>query len=106
MAAGSESEHQDAGMGIAEAGDGLAPVFAVTVGAALLAGNLLAIRDQARTAHAGDDFRIQDFKPSWKGHFIYCSGGHSSNRKLAPLVSSYNLNSSEACTSFESSTIS
>jgi hypothetical protein len=45
VGAGSESEHQDAGMGIAEAGNGLAPVLTVAVSAALLAGNALAIFD-------------------------------------------------------------
>jgi len=43
VGAGSESENEDAGMGIAEAGNGLAPVLAVAVGAALLAGDLLAV---------------------------------------------------------------
>ncbi len=71
VGAGSESEHQDAGMGIAEAGNGLAPVFAVAVSAALLAGNALAIRDQTRTARAGDDFRIQDLEPGGQGHAAF-----------------------------------
>src|SRR6266852_9988943 len=51
--AGSESEHEDAGMGIAESGNGLSPVLVVAVSAALLAGNLLAILDQTRAERAG-----------------------------------------------------
>ncbi len=66
--AGSESEHEDAGMGIAESGNGLSPVLVVAVSAALLAGNLLAILDQTRAERAGNDFRIQNIKPVRKGH--------------------------------------
>src|SRR6266404_2775497 len=55
-------------MGIAEAGNGLAPVLAVAVSAALLVGNLLAIRDQTRTKRAADNFRIQNLEPVGNGH--------------------------------------
>ena len=58
VGAGSESEHQDSGMGISEAGNRLAPVLPVAISAALLAGNSLAIRDQTRTAPASDDFGV------------------------------------------------
>ena len=63
VSAGSQSHDQDAGLGIAESGDGLAPVFPVAVGAALLAGDLLAIGNQARTASAGDHVPVENGKP-------------------------------------------
>src|SRR5260221_4027038 len=63
VGAGSQSQSEDASTGIAEAGNGLAPVIAVAVSATLLAGNLLAIRDQTRTARAGDDLGIQHPEP-------------------------------------------
>ena len=72
VGAGSESEHEDARMRIAEARDGLAPVFAVAVSAALLAGDLLAIQDQPRTARAGHDFGVQNLEPVGKRHFVIC----------------------------------
>jgi hypothetical protein len=72
VGAWSKSEHKDAGMGIAEAGNGLAPVLAVAVSAALLAGNLLAIQDEARTARAGDDFGIQNLEPVRDRHSSNC----------------------------------
>src|SRR4029077_11424492 len=71
VGAGSKSENEDAGMGIAEAGNGLAPILAVAVSAALLAGNLLAIHDQARTKRAADDFRIQNLEPVGEGHSVF-----------------------------------
>src|ERR1700675_3052549 len=62
VGAGSESENEDAGMGITEPGNGLAPVLAVAVSAALLARDLLAIHDQTRTPRAADDFGIQNLE--------------------------------------------
>jgi hypothetical protein len=69
VGAGSESKHQDARIGIAETGNRLAPVLAVAVSAALLAGDLLAIHDQTRTARAGDDFGVQNLEPVRDRHF-------------------------------------
>jgi len=66
--AGSKSEHEHASMRIAEAGNGLAPIFVVAVGAALLARDALSIFHEARTARAGDDFAIQNLEPGWDGH--------------------------------------
>jgi hypothetical protein len=72
VGAGSESENEDAGMGIAEAGNGFAPVLALAVGAALIAGDALTICDQTRTARAGDDFGVQNLEPVGKRHFVIC----------------------------------
>ncbi len=72
VGAGSESEHQDARLGIAETGNGLAPVLAVAVSAALLAGDLLAVGDQPRAACAVDNFRVQNLEPVGKRHFVIC----------------------------------
>ncbi len=54
----------------AEAGDGLAPVFPVEVGAALLAGDEFAVGDQAWAECAGDDFSVELDEPGRKflGH--------------------------------------
>jgi hypothetical protein len=60
VGAGRESEHEHAGMRIAEAGNGFAPVLVFAVSAALLACNLLAIHNQTRTARTGNDFGVQN----------------------------------------------
>src|SRR4029077_10501144 len=73
MGAGSESEDEDAGMGITKAGNGLSPVLAVAVRPALLAANLLAILDQTATSRAGDDFAVQDREPVSDRHLLHCS---------------------------------
>jgi hypothetical protein len=61
--AGGWSDDEHARLGIAEVGDGLAPVLSVTVGAALLARDLFAVGDEARAAGAGHDFVVQDGEP-------------------------------------------
>src|SRR5208337_1115860 len=90
VGAGSESEHEDAGMGIAEAGNGLAPVLAVAESAALLAGYALAIFNQPRTAHAGDDFDVQNLEPVGGRHapslYLVVWRGHSCPRLLLLLL--------------------
>jgi hypothetical protein len=58
--AGSQSHDQNARLGIAEAGHRLAPILTVAVGAAFLAGHLLAIDDEARSAGAGYDFAVEN----------------------------------------------
>jgi hypothetical protein len=50
-------------MGIAEPRNGLAPVFAIAVSAALFAGDLLAVFDQSGTTRAGDDLTIENCEP-------------------------------------------
>ena len=59
----SQTHNKDASVGIAETGHGLAPVFAVAVSAALFAGNLLTVLDQARTSCAGDDLMVENSEP-------------------------------------------
>jgi hypothetical protein len=63
VSAGSESHDQNAGQRIAESGNGLAPVFPVAIGTALLAGDLLAISDQTGAASAGDHVLVENGKP-------------------------------------------
>src|SRR5258708_4708225 len=58
-------------MGIAEAGNGFAPVLVVAISAALLARYLLAILDQTRTKRAADNFRIQNLEPIGSGHSAF-----------------------------------
>src|SRR5262249_4887068 len=65
-----QSHNQYPRIGITEAGDGLAPVVPLTIGAALFAGYLLAILHQAWTPRAANDFAIQDGQP---GHFAITS---------------------------------
>src|ERR1022692_4334369 len=60
MRTGSQTHDEYARSGIAETGHGLAPVLAVAISAALLAGHLLAIDDQARAASAGNDFPVEN----------------------------------------------
>ena len=52
---GSEAEHEDAGVGVAEAGNGFGPVFLVAVGLAARLANAADVVDKPRTARAGDD---------------------------------------------------
>ena len=58
-----EAEDNDPSLRIAEAGDGLPPIFPVYVGAPFFPGDLLAVGDQARTAPAGDNLAIQVRQP-------------------------------------------
>ena len=70
VSGGREAQDEKLGAWIAEAGDRLAPVLGGGEGAALFAGDLLAIGDQARALAAGDDFgvqlheRVQEAEPS------------------------------------------
>jgi len=59
VGAGSEAEDEDAGAGIAEAGDGARPVIVVLVGAAAGLADAGAVFAQAGTELAGDD-RVAD----------------------------------------------
>lgn len=77
VGSGGEAENEDTGIGIAKGGDGLAPVVVVAVGAALLAGDLLAVGDEARALGAGDDFAVEDGEP-----------GRGVVSRLGPLVGS------------------
>src|SRR5579863_44200 len=56
---GSEAKNKHPRGGVAEAGYGLSPVFAIAICATLLASNPLAIFHQARTAGAGYDLGIE-----------------------------------------------
>src|SRR5450631_480244 len=84
-----ESENEDACVGIAEAGNGLAPVLAVAVSAALLAGYALAIHNQTWTARAGYDLGVQNLDPTRSGHsvslYLFVWRGHSCPRLLLLL---------------------
>jgi len=53
---GGESEDEDTGGGISEAGNGMCPVVAREIGSALLAANALTVLDEARAESAGGDF--------------------------------------------------
>jgi len=81
VSAGSEAHDQDAGQRIAESGNGLAPVFPVAIRTALLAGDLLTIANQARTASAGDHVPVENGKPR---HWVirpYCSEAQRAGRR-------------------------
>jgi len=54
---GGQADQQEARVGIAEAGDGLAPVDVVAMGRLLVPGDLRAVAAQARAVLAGDDRR-------------------------------------------------
>jgi hypothetical protein len=56
----SETEDEDAGGGISEAGDGTGPVVVLEIGSALLAADALAVFDEARTEAAGDYVALED----------------------------------------------
>jgi hypothetical protein len=57
--AGSKSEQKDAGITVAEAGDGLAPIIPIEVGAALLTRDGCAVFYEPRTATTIDEFAVQ-----------------------------------------------
>jgi hypothetical protein len=56
---GGQAQDEHSRIGIAEAGHRFAPIFAVAVSPAFLAGHLFAIRNQPRTAGASDDFVVR-----------------------------------------------
>src|SRR5438876_11589168 len=63
MGSGSQAQHEHSGVGIAEAGDRLAPVLRVFVGATLFASDLFPVGDEARATSASDHFTVQFFQP-------------------------------------------
>jgi hypothetical protein len=65
-----EADDHEAGPGVAEAGQGAAPVRVVAVLPALLTRDPFSVRDQARAAHAGDDLPVQVIK---HGHAFYAN---------------------------------
>ena len=65
MGCGSEPEHEDPALGIAEAGQWAAPVLLVRVGGALDPGHLLPPGDEPGAFAAGDD-RLVEFEQSWR----------------------------------------
>jgi hypothetical protein len=74
VSAGGEAEDEDTGLGIAKAGDGLAPVVPIEVGAALNGGDLGAVVAEARAAAAGDDFGIEDLQQEGEPNLIKSVG--------------------------------
>ena len=60
MRSGGEAEDQHAGFGVAERGDGLAPIFLIEIGAALHARDFAAVVAQAGAERTGDDFALKD----------------------------------------------
>lgn len=59
--AGGQSHHEDAGVRIAEARDGFAPVFVIAVGFAFFARDLFSPRDEAGAFYASDYFGVERF---------------------------------------------
>jgi hypothetical protein len=68
VGSGGETEGEDAGVGVAEAGHGTRPVGAVEIGAALLGSNALPVFDEAGTTHAADYIVVQEFEGSGMVH--------------------------------------
>ena len=63
--AGSKAEDQDAGFGIAKAGNGTTPVRLVAIGTTADLGHLGAPGAEARAALAGNDLLIESFQRGW-----------------------------------------
>src|SRR5207237_693873 len=61
---GRQSQDQQAGLWIAEAGNGLSPIRPVAIGAPLYGRDLPAVSHQPRTSLASDDLRLKYFKRS------------------------------------------
>ena len=59
VSAGSKADDEDARQRIAEAGDGLAPILVIQIGAALYGRDFAAMRDEARTSSAVGDFVVK-----------------------------------------------
>ena len=72
MCPGGESEQEDAGVRIAEAGNRLAPVLLVAIGAPFDLRNLAAVLSQSRAKTAIHDFVLKDVK-QWYS-MASCSG--------------------------------
>jgi hypothetical protein len=62
VGSGGEAEDEDAGVGIAKAGNGARPVFAGKVGATLFAANALTVFDEAGATTAGDYVGFEGFE--------------------------------------------
>src|SRR5215472_5488019 len=73
MRPGGKSQHEDTGMGIAETGYRSRPIVPVQISAALLASNLLSIRNKTRTFRAADDLGVEDLQD--RGHEDIVAGG-------------------------------
>src|SRR5437879_3583186 len=71
MRARRESEEEHTRLGVAESRHRLGPVFPIAIGALLLLSDLLAVRDQPRTARASDDILIELGEPG--GHRLILS---------------------------------
>ena len=89
MGSGSQPEDNDPRIGIAEAGYRFSPILAVAIGTALLASNLLAIRDQSRATGAGNDLGVEFVQPVARpisphhSHFTMMAGGATRKVRLA-----------------------
>lgn len=59
MGSGGEAEDEDAGVGVAERGDGASPIGLITVGAALEFRNFRSVRAEAGTAATSYDFLLE-----------------------------------------------
>ena len=67
VGSGGEAEDEDAGVGVAEPGDGTGPIGLVEVGAAADFTDGLAVEAETGTALAGDDVLADDFKGGCPG---------------------------------------
>jgi hypothetical protein len=70
VSAGGEADDEEAGVRIAESGDGLAPVVFVAVGAPFRFRDGGAVRTEARAEAAGDDVAVQNLEGVRRGHFV------------------------------------
>jgi len=59
---GGEAEDQELGVGVAEGGDGFAPIVPIEISAPFDAGDLAAMGDEARATGAGDDLSLQNIE--------------------------------------------
>ena len=63
MSAGGEAENKNARIRVAEAGNRFAPIFVLAVRASFFSSDEFAVRDEAGTACAGNNFAIELNKP-------------------------------------------
>lgn len=76
MSAGGEAENKNARIRIAEAGNRFSPIFVLAVGASFFSRYEFAVRDEAGTTRAGNNFTIELNEPVWvAGHRCDCTGG-------------------------------
>lgn len=76
MGAWGEAEHEDAGVGVAEAWDGFGPVLLVAIGLAAGFADASNVVDEPRTARAGDDAVLQLIEDGEGGRFGWPLGAH------------------------------